>query len=158
VIRVACEVAGSSKRREFAKHLAQIIETADESFVQISAQEAAEACGARMDLWEALASTIVDEARMTDAIRRLILGTIELPPSNGGSGSNHCTREQRFALRDVWREFLQQHRKQLTAGLKIEPPSATTAAALTGTNFWPDRPVAEIDFKDGSRWPPRVRK
>ncbi len=158
VMHEACEVAGRSKRREFRKPLVQIIETVFDSFVHHAAEGAAKACGARMELWEALASTIVDQDLMCDAISSLIKGTIELPTSSGGGGNSGYTREQRFALRDAWRGFLQLHRKQLAAGLKIKPPSAATAAALTGANFCPESPVAEIHFKDGSRWPPKVRK
>ncbi len=155
VMRVACVVAGKSQRPEFATPLVQIIETCHESFLQRAARDAAQACGARLKLWEALASTIIDKDRMCDAVRQLVLGTIDLPPSNGSSGNSNFTREQSFAIRDAWRTFLQKHRDELAAGKKVPPPGAVAAAALTGGNFDKNSPVTRIDFKDGTCWPTR---
>lgn len=153
VMRVACEVAGKSQRPEFATPLVQIIETCHENFLQSAARDAAQACGARLKLWEALASTIIDQERMCDAVRQLILGTIELPPSNGSSGNSNFTREQSFAIREAWRAFLHENRDVFAAGKKVPPPDAATAAALTGANFDRNSPVTQIDFKDGNSWP-----
>lgn len=158
VLRVACEVAGASKRSEFCRPLSQIVELEHESFLQGSAYQAALECGARLELWQALAGAIPDKECMHMAISSLIRGTIHLPESNGSGGNTNYTREQRFAIRDAWRVFLQQHQKQLAAGDKVPPPDAATAARLTGMNFQPGRPAAEINLKDGSYWPPRPKK
>lgn len=158
VLRVACEVAGKSKRAEFVRPLSQIVELEHESFLQGSAYQAALECDARLELWKALAGAIPDKECMHTAISSLIRGTIHLPESNGSGGSTNYTREQRFAIRDAWRVFLQQHQKQLAAGEKVSPPDAATAARLTGMNFQPGHPAAEINLKDGSRWPPRPKK
>jgi hypothetical protein len=155
VMRVACVVAGKSQRPEFASPLVQIIETCHESFLQHAARDAAHACGARLKLWEALASTIIYNDRMCDAVRQLVLGTIDLPPSKGSSGNSNFTREQSFAIRDAWRTFLQKHRDELAAGKKVPPPGVVAAAALTGGNFDKNSPVTRIDFKDGTCWPTR---
>lgn len=158
VQRVACEVAGASKGAEFARPLAQVLELEHESFLQNAAHNAAVACGGTLELWEAWASVIPDKDRMHDAVRALMLGTIQLDIGGGGSGNSNFTREQRFFIRDAWRAFLQQHRKQLAASNKVPPPDAATIATLTGANFQPDNPAAEITLKDGSRWPPRLPK
>ncbi|MFN0078875.1 MAG: hypothetical protein ACKVY0_20635, partial [Prosthecobacter sp.] len=158
VVSVACEVAGESKRHEFAAPLAHIVETLHENFVQYAARDAAQACGARLVLWEALASTIPFPERLSDAVGVLVSGTIQLPPSDGGSGNSNFTREQRFAIRDAWRAFLQKHRDELAAGKKIAPPGDLTTAKLTGMNFRPGEPVIEIHFKDGTHWPARQGK
>lgn len=158
VLRVACEVAGKSKRAEFVRPLSQIVELEHESFLQGSAYQAALECGARLELWQALAGAIPEKECMHMAISSLIRGTLHLPESNGSGGNTNFTREQRFAIRDAWRVFLQQHQKQLAAGDKVPPPDAATAAKLTGMNFQPGRPAAEINLKDGSRWPPRPKK
>lgn len=158
VVRVACEVAGRSKRREFAKPLTHIVETMHESFVQYAARDAAQACGARLVLWEALASTIPFPERLSDAVGVLVSGTIQLPPSDGSSGNSNFTREQRFAIRDAWRAFLQKHRDELAAGKKVDPPGDLTTAKLTGMNFRPGEPLIEIHFTDGTSWPPRRGK
>lgn len=153
VIRVACEVAKRSKRPEFVRPLVQIVETQHENFLQHAAHDAAVACGARTELWEALASNITYQEQMVYTLGSLIRGTIDLPPSNGTGGNSNFSRNQRFAIRDEWREFLQQHRKQLDAGEKILPPDEATAAALTGAVYSPDSPAVVIHFKDGTNWP-----
>jgi hypothetical protein len=158
VQRIACEVAGASKRAEFCRPLAQIIELEHESFLHHAAHHAALACGAKLELWEAWAAVIPDKECMTEALGHLIRGTIRLPESNGSGGNTNYTREQRFSIRDAWRTFLQQHQKQLAAGEKVPPPDATIAARLTGANFQPSQPATEIHLKDGSRWPPRPKK
>jgi len=101
---------------------------------------------------------IANQDRLCDAVRALMLGTIELDSGGGGSGNSNFTREQRFCIRDAWRAFLQQLRKQLAVGNKVPPPDAATTAVLTGTCFQPDSPAAVITLKDGSRWPPRPQK
>lgn len=158
VQRIACEVAGASKRAEFCLPLAQIIELEHENFLQSAAHEAALACGGGLELWEAWAGVIPDQDRMYEAVRSLMLGTLQLEVVGGGGGNSNFTREQRFAIRDAWRAFLRTHEKQLTAGKKVPPPDAATAAALTGTNFQPDSPAAQFTLKDGSRWPPQSGK
>ena len=158
VMRVACEVAGKSKRPEFAMPLVQIVETGTESFLQRAAIYGAWACGARMPLWEALATSIADEDRMVDVLRELIVQTIDLLQSTGGGGNSNFTRDQRFAIRAAWRSFLQKHRTQLAAGKKVSPPDTATTAALVGANFDPQSPAVTIRFKDGNEWPPKRKK
>jgi hypothetical protein len=158
VMRVACEVAGKSKRPEFAMPLVQIVEIGTESFLQRAAIYGAWACGARMPLWEALATSIADEDRMVDVLRELIVQTIDLPTSTGGGGNSNFTRDQRFAIRAAWRSFLQKHRTQLAAGKKVSPPDTATTAALVGANFDPQSPAVTIRFKDGTEWPPKRKK
>jgi hypothetical protein len=46
VLRVACGVAAKSKRPAFARPAVQILEEADDTFLQNAAHEAALACGA----------------------------------------------------------------------------------------------------------------
>ncbi|MGV3658933.1 MAG: hypothetical protein ACO1TE_02080 [Prosthecobacter sp.] len=155
VMRVACAVAGKSRRPEFARPLTQIVELFHESFLQRSAHEAALACGARLELWEAWANVITDKERMYEAVRALIEGTLDLPGTNG-SGNSNFTRDQRFVIREAWNEFLRQHSQQFSKGGKVPPPDGALAAKLTGAGFSPERPVTAVDFKDGSRWPPRA--
>ena len=95
---------------------------------------------------------------MFDALGKLITGTIDLPPSGGASGNSNFTREQRFAIRDAWRGFLQQHQAALARGEHIGLTDAAVIAALTGMNFSPDSPAVEIQFKDGGQWPVRRGK
>jgi hypothetical protein len=158
VQRIACEVAGASKRAEFCLPLAQIIELEHENFLQSAAHEAALACGGRLELWEAWAGVIPDQDRMYEAVRCLMLGTLQMEVVGGGGGNSNFTREQRFAIRDAWRAFLRTNEKQLTAGKKVTLPDAATAAALTGGHFKPDQPVTQFTLKDGTQWPPRLRK
>jgi hypothetical protein len=158
VLRVACEVAGASKRPVFGRPLAQIVETVHENFVQAAAHQAAVACGVRIELWQAWASVITDQERMCDAIRALIEGTIELPPSGGSGGNSNFTRDQRFVIRDAWLTFLHQHQAQLTLSQPVKLTDPEIIAGLTGLNFHPDQPAVEIHLKDGSDWPPRVSK
>ncbi|MFO1483359.1 MAG: hypothetical protein U1F71_08390 [Verrucomicrobiaceae bacterium] len=153
VVRVACEVAGKSKRPEFVRPLVQLVETAHENFLNHAARNAAFNCGARMELWEALASTLVVGGLMSDALHELVVCTIELPYS-GSAGGNGCSREQSFLIRDAWWAFLQKHRKAFAEGRKIAPPDAATTAALTGAIFDAEHPAVEFKLKDGTRWPP----
>lgn len=154
VVRVACEVAGKSKRPEFAQPLVQIVETMHESFVQSAAIHAAKSCGARLGLWEALAANIVLPERLVESVRELALSTLDLPVGSGSSGSSNFDRDQRFAIRDAWRAFLKQHAAALSDGKKIPPPSEKVADALTGMHFDERSPVVRFDLKDGTQWPP----
>ncbi|WP_395735477.1 hypothetical protein [Prosthecobacter sp.] len=158
VLRIACKVAGESKRAEFARPLAQIVELEHESFLQREAHHAALLCGGGLPLWQAWAAAIPDKECMHTAISALIRGTISLPASSGSSGNSNFTREQRFAIRAAWLAFLQQHQKQFAAGEKISPPDAETSARLTGADIHPTMPAARINLKDGSEWPPRPGK
>lgn len=153
VRRVACEVAGKSGRSEFVSGLVRLVETAHESYLNRAARNAAIHCGAKMEVWEALASTIVVADLSSDALHDLVVGTIELPFS-GSAGANGCSLEQSFAIRDAWRAFLRKHRKTLAAGKKIVPSDAATTAALTGAIFDAEHPAVEFKLKDGARWPP----
>jgi hypothetical protein len=153
VVRVACEVAGASKRPIFAKPLVQILETERESFTQDAAANAAIQCGAHMELWQAWTSSITSEKRMYEAIRALINGTIELPHSSSGGGSSNFTREQRFAIRDAWRAFLKQHQESISRGGRVPLIDPETIAGITGLNFHPDDPAVSIHFDDGTKWP-----
>lgn len=154
VLRTACTVAGKSGRPEFVRPLAQIVELSTDTFLQQAAHEAALACGARLELWEAWTAAITSTGRLSHAVRTLIEGTLEIPRTNG-TGNSNFTRDQRFVLRDAWREFLQQHRQPLSQGRKVPPPGGELAARLTGASFDPASPVTAVDFTDGTRWPPR---
>ena len=158
VQRVACEAAGKSKRPIFARPLVQIVETAPEHFLQNVAVGAAYNCGARYELWQALAAVIPQEERMVDTLRTLIWGTIDLPNSRGGGGNNGFTRDQRFAMRDAWRTFLANNQASLIAGNRVRLTDSDMIAALTGLNFHPDSPAIRVDFPDGAVWPPRPKK
>lgn len=153
VQRVACEVAGESKRAEFRRPLAQIIELEHERHLQSTAFWAAKACGGGLELWEAWAAVITDRECMCDAISSLMQGTLQLEAGGGSSEDSDFSREQRFAIRDAWRAFLKKHAKELAAGNKVPPPDAETAAQLTGANFHPGLPAVRIRLKDGSLWP-----
>lgn len=162
VQRIACEVAGEvageSKSGEFVRSLVKIIELEHESFLQGAAHRAALACGARLELWEAWTGVIPDKECTHEALRCLIFGTIQLPPSNGSGGSTNFTRKQGLAIRDAWRAFLQQHQKQLAAGEKVSLSDTVTAAKLTGAYSRPTDPPVVIYMKDGNEWPPRRKK
>lgn len=154
VQRIACEVAGRSRRPEFARRLVHIVELQHETFLQNAAHQAAFACGARLELWEAWANVITNKDRMYEAISALVHGTIDLGPSSGGGGSSNFTREQRFVIRDAWKSFLQKHQETLAAGKKVPPPVRSVSSSLIGTDLQPDNPALRIDLKDGSVWPP----
>lgn len=157
VLRTACEVAGKSARPEFARPLAQVLESSGDSHLQAAAHDAALACGARMELWEALAATIIHKERLADAIAKLINGTLALPRTHS-SGNTNFTRDQRFQIRDAWRAFLHQHQRQISAGKKVPAPKGKVAQMLTGAALGNFYPAAVVKFPDGSRWPPQVSK
>ncbi len=156
VILVACEIAGKSGRKVFIPALTQIVETVHESFVQSAAHNAAIALGARTELWQAWCEVITDKERMYDALSHLLRGTIDLPPSSSGGGNSNFTRDQRFVIRDAWRAFLAKHHDRLANGGRIPMDDLSITPLLTGANFQPDQPAAEIFLKDGSKWPPRA--
>ena len=115
VLRSACEVAGRSGRSSFIRPLCQIVETTHETFVQSAATTAAQALGARVELWEAWCEVITDQDFMSEALRQLALGTLDLS-SGSSSGNSNFTREQRFAIRDAWHAFLKKNRARLDRG------------------------------------------
>lgn len=157
VQRVACEVAGKSKRPIFARPLTQIVETAQENFLQYAAVDAAFECGARYELWQALAAVIPNQDRMVYVIGRLVEGTIELPESKSGGGNSNFNRDQRFVIRDAWRAFLELQHEPLSAGNRVRLTDPVVIAALTGMNLRPEDPVVERNQSDGTRWPPRPK-
>ncbi|HSI09255.1 MAG: hypothetical protein ACAH89_05190 [Rariglobus sp.] len=158
VQRVACEMAGKSHRSRFARPLVQIVETAPESFLQNAAVNAARECGARYELWQALAAVIPNEKQMVYALSTLVEGTVDLPKSRGGGGNSGFTRDQRFAIRDAWRTFLARNQEALAAGKRVPLTDSETIEALVGLNFRPDSPAVEVRFPDGTAWPPRPKK
>ncbi len=109
VIRIACEVAGKSGRKEFIKPLVQIVETIPHFFVQNAAHNAALALGVGSELWLAQCQMILVQDQMTSALSNLVVGTIELPKSNDGGGNSNFTRDQRFAIRDAWVGFIREN-------------------------------------------------
>lgn len=158
VQRVACEAAGKSKRTVFARPLVQIAETAPESFLQNAAVNAAHECGARYELWQALAAVIPDEKQMVYVLSTLVEGTIDLPKSKGGGGNSGFTRDQRFAIRDAWRTFLARNQETLAAGKRVPITDFETIEALVGLNFRPDDPAVRVNFPDGTVWPASPKK
>ena len=158
VVMAACEVAGKSGRKIFIPGLAQIVETMHHFFVQNAAHNAAVTLGARTELWTAWCEVITDQDRMHDAVNHLVIGTIDLPPSDGYGGNSNFTREQRFAIRDGWRAFLAKHRDLLAKGGRIPMDDPSITPLLTGANFNPDQPVLEIHLKDRTSWPPPSHK
>ena len=155
VLRVACDVAAKSKRPAFARPAVQILEGADDIFLQNAAHGAAVSCGAGIELWEAWANVITNPRRTADALRALVEGTIALPKLGGSSASTgRLSRDQCFELRAAWRDFLASHRDELAAGRRVHLTNPETIARLTGMNFNPAEPVIELSLPDGSQWPP----
>jgi HEAT repeat protein len=157
VLIAACEVAQVSKLKDFIRPLCQIVEVDRVESVHGAAIQAAEACGARMELWRAVAQTIIAKELLVDSVKTLVLGTIELPLGSGSSGGNNFNRDQRFAIRAAWQEFLSQHASELSAGKRVPMPDAATTAKLTGTPFPEDGSVVGFTLKDGTLWPPRSK-
>lgn len=158
VQRVACEAAGKSQKSVFVQPLVQVVEMAPETFLQNAAVNAAYECGARHELWWALAAMIPNEKQMVYALRTLVEGTIALPEFKSGGGNSGFTRAQRFAIRQAWLVFLSQHQQVLATGKRIELTDPDTIAALTGLNFRPDNPAVTVNLTDGTVWPPRLLK
>lgn len=153
VLVAACGVAHKAALKDFARPLCQIVETDRVEQVHSAAIDAAKACGGRMELWHAVANTIVVDDQFVDSVDALVTGTIDLPLGGGRGGSSNFTREQRFQIRAEWITFLKQHEKALSEGRKLPPPDAETTARLTGMNFEDGRSVVDYQLKDGRRWP-----
>lgn len=155
VVRAACEAAGRSGRKEFIPQLCQVVETIHETFVQVSAHEAAVALGARLPLWEAWTEVITDESSMVTALQHLCQGTLEIPGTDSMGGNSHSTREERFAIRDAWRAFLVKHRRLIEKGKRVPLNDPSITPALTGSGF-AARPVdhaVTFQLSDGTQWP-----
>ncbi|MDZ4406140.1 hypothetical protein [Prosthecobacter sp.] len=153
VLVAACEVAQKSALKDFIHPLCQIVETDRVERVHVAAMDAANACGARMELWQAVADTLVVKEHLVDSVHALVSGTMDLPLGGGRGGNSNFTREQRFQMRAAWIAFLKQHEKTLAKGLKPPPPDSETTARLTGMNFESGNPVVDYQLKDGRRWP-----
>lgn len=156
VLRTACEVAGKSKRKEFAPALVRVVEIAPEQFLRQSAHAAALACGAGPELWEAHLAGILSSESLVGAVQALIEGTLETPGSKPGGGNSGFDRGERFRIRDAWRAFLAKNRATLASGKKVRLPDAATSAALTGLRN-DGRSVVQRTMADGSLWPRRGR-
>jgi hypothetical protein len=154
VLRSACEVAGKSGRKSFIRPLCQIVETTHETFVQSAASTSAQALGARVELWQAWCEVVTDPDFMSEALRQLALGTLDLS-SGSSSGNSNFTREQRFAIRDAWRDFLGKNHDRLARGERIPLNDPSVTLSLTGANFNAQDPAIRMNLKDGSQWPPR---
>ncbi len=150
VLREACDAAGRSAGPVFARPLVQVVGTIHANFTQATAHHAALACRAGPRPCTAVLTT---EDRVA-AAERLMRGTIDLPFGNGSGGNSSLTREQRFRLRDAWRDFLREHHATLAAGRRVPPNEPRVVAALTGLDLRPGEPVVSIDLADGTRWPP----
>jgi HEAT repeat protein len=154
VLIAACEVAQASKLKDFIRPLCQIVEVDRVECVHGAAIDAAKACGAGMELWRAVAQTIIAKELLVDSVRALVLGTIELPRDAGSGGNSSFNTDQRFAIRAAWQEFLSQHASELSAGQRVPMPDAATTSKLTGSQFSEVSSVVDFTLKDGTRWPP----
>ncbi|MFN9114668.1 MAG: HEAT repeat domain-containing protein, partial [Bacteroidota bacterium] len=157
VLIAACEVAHASKRKEFIRPLCQIVEVDRVQNVHRAAIEAARECGARMELWRAVAQTIVVKELLVESVQELVKGTLDLPLGSGSGGNSNFTTDQRFAIRAAWIEFLSRNEAKLAAGKKLPVPDNTTSAKLTGGGFIEGTSVVDFTLKDGSRWPPKAK-
>lgn len=153
VLRSACEVAGKSGRASFIRPLCQIVETTHETFVQSTASSSAFALGARVELWNAWCEVITDQDFMSTAIRQLALGTLDLT-SGSSSGSSHFTREERFAIRDAWRDFIRKNSGHLARGERLPTDDPSVSPALTGSDIRPTNPAIRFQLPDDKQWPP----
>lgn len=152
VLRTACEVAGKSGRKEFIRPLCQGVETTHESFVLSAASDAARTLGARTELWNAWCEVITDKDFMSQAMRELALGTLDLPTGASSANSNF-TRAQRFAIRDAWRAFLGKNHALLTTGKRLPPGDSSVTPAMSGADIDPQNPAIQFWIKDGRSWP-----
>lgn len=157
VLIAGCEVAQASKLKDFIRPLCQIVEVDRLDSVHAAAIHAAEECGAGMELWRAAAQTIIAKELLVDAVKTLVLGTLELPIGGGSGGDSNFSTDQRFAIRDAWQAFLSQHASALSAGQKVPTPDPATTSKLTGTQFPEGRSVVGFNLKDGTYWPPRIK-
>ena len=153
VLITACDVAKASKRKEFRRPLCQIVEVDRIEQVHRAAIGAAQECGARMELWRAVAQTIIVKELLVSTVGALVQGTIDLPLGGGSGGNSNFTTDQRFAIRSCWLEFLTQNEAALSAGKKLPMPDAETSAKLTGAGLREGNPVVHFSLKDGSQWP-----
>ncbi|WP_367872867.1 HEAT repeat domain-containing protein [Luteolibacter sp. Populi] len=152
VLRSACEVAGKSGRVSFIPPLCRIVETTHQSSVQSAASSAAQALGARVELWEAWYEVITDQESMYEALTELAFGTLEIPSRSGG-GNRNFTLEQRFAIRDAWREFIRKNHDRLARGERLPTGDPTVSNSLTGSNFNASDPAIRFRLPDGKSWP-----
>ena len=153
VLRAACEVAGKSGRSAFIRPLCQIVETTHETFVQSAASSSAFALGARVQLWNAWCEVVTDQDFMSDALRQLALGTIDIKSGSSGGNSNF-TREERFAIRDAWREFIRKNGERLARGERVPTGDPSVSLALTGSDISPQNPAVRFQLADDKHWPP----
>ncbi|MEO5915470.1 MAG: HEAT repeat domain-containing protein [Luteolibacter sp.] len=152
VLRTACEVAGKSGRALFIRPLCQIVETTHETFVQSAASSSAFALGARVELWNAWCEVITDQDFMSEALRQLALGTIDLT-SGSSSGNSNFTREERFAIRDAWRNFIRKNSGRLARGERISADDPSVSPALTGCDIHAQDPAVRFQLPGGKQWP-----
>lgn len=153
VLRSACEVAGKSGRASFIRPLCQIVETTHETFVQSAASSSAQALGARVDLWNAWCEVVTDQDFMSEAVRQLALGTLDISSGSSGGNSNF-TREQRFTIRDAWRDFIRKNNGRLARGEHVPTDDPTVTPSLTGCDINPQSPAVRFQLSDGKQWPP----
>ncbi len=153
VLRTACEVAGKSGRASFIRPLCQIVETTHETFVQSAASSSAHALGARVELWNAWCEVITDQDFMSEAVRQLALGTLDISSGSSGGNSNF-TRGQRFAIRDAWRDFIRKNSKRLARGERVPTDDPSVTLSLTGSDFDAQNPAVRFELPGGKHWPP----
>jgi hypothetical protein len=155
VLRTACEIAGKSGRAPFIRPLCQIVETTHETFVQSAASSSAFALGARVELWNAWCEVITDQEFMSTAIRQLALGTLDITSGSSGGNSNF-TRQERFAIRDAWRDFIRKNSERLARGERVPTDDPTVSPALTGCDIHPQDPAVRFHLPDDKQWPPLI--
>ena len=153
VLRSACEVSGKSGRASFIRPLCQIVETTHETFVQSAASASAHALGARVDLWNAWCEVITDQDFMSEAVRQLAMGTLDISSGSSGGNSNF-TLGERFAIRDAWRDFIRKNHDRLARGERLPTGDPSVTPLLTASNFNPGDPAIRFHLSDGKHWPP----
>jgi hypothetical protein len=106
-----------------------------------------------VQLWNAWCEVVTDQDFMSDALRQLALGTIDIKSGSSGGNSNF-TREERFAIRDAWREFIRKNGERLARGERVPTDDPSVSLALTGSDISPQNPAVRFQLADDKHWPP----
>ncbi len=145
VVAAACDVAGHSGDRAFAPSLANIVRAEMHPSVVRAAGEALMRLAAHWEATDAWIERLAHEHGFHDAIT-FLLDRLEHPQAD--SGQFECLpRDERIALRKVWRRFFadEERRAAVRAGKPI-PVTLDQARRLLGG-------ALALLMPDGSYWP-----
>ena len=132
----ACRLAARAKLPELRADVIEVFRKTTDSFVLNAAEYALDALSSRADYFDILAIRVADPPVASHVLHTL-LGVFE---NTGGFMPDSITTEQARALSSQWQTFINRHRGEIAAGMRLSLDDPDVPADLVPPNWSLSRP------------------